>query len=354
MQLAMAAVVPYSPDQLRVVKQIGVDHVVYYDMATMPVEYDDLRRVVRDLARLGLSISVVECGPPIDRIVFGKDGREEQIKRFELAIENMGRLGIGVLCYTFMPPVMADAMVVRTSYAAPARGGALTTAFRKDELTDATVPHRETPIPVEAMWDHLEYFLRRIIPVAEAAGVKLAMHPDDPPLSPICRLQRIMSSVADFDRLLALSPSPANGITFCQGCFLEMGADLPTIARRYQGRINHVHFRDVAGIVGDFVETFPDDGPTNFIPVFEALRDTGCASPIRIDHVPRLALEGGLNDGYGFLGHVFATGYLKGLLESVFGKPALERWRGIEPARQAEAYFDRARAGMTGNSIDEG
>ncbi len=104
MKLAMAAVVPYAIDQLRVVKQIGVDHLVYYDMATMPVEYDDLRRVVRELANLGLSSSVVECGPPIDRIILGKDGREEQIKQFEAAIANMGRLGIGVLCYTFMPP----------------------------------------------------------------------------------------------------------------------------------------------------------------------------------------------------------------------------------------------------------
>ncbi|MFN0182073.1 MAG: mannonate dehydratase [Gemmatimonadales bacterium] len=334
----MAAVAPYPDEHLKVIKQIGVDHVVYYDMKTMPVDYDDLRAAVRRLAEAGLTMAVVECGPPIDRIVMGKEGRDGQIRAFETALANMGRLGVEVLCYNFMPQVLADAMVVRTTDAALARGGAATTAFRAADLTDATVPHDETPIAIEAMWDNLEYFLRRVIPVAEAAGVKLAMHPDDPPLSPICRLHRIMTSVEAFDRLIALSPSEVNGIALCTGCFLEMGADLPTVAERYRGRIHHMHYRDVAGAPTDFVETFPDDGPTDFVPLFETLRRTGCDSPIRIDHVPRLALEAGPNDGYGFLGHIFATGYLRGMLDAIDGKPGLPRWRDVPPAARAAAY----------------
>ena len=262
----------------------------------------------------------------------------KQIAQFEIAIRTMGRLGIGVLCYNFMPQVLADAMVVRTTATAPARGGAATTAFRMADVTAETVPHHEAPVPVEQMWDNLEYFLRRVIPVAEAAGVKLAMHPDDPPLSPICGLNRIMSSVGAFDRLISLSSSPANGMALCCGCFLEMGADLVAMAERFRDRIHHLHFRDVAGTATDFVETFPDDGPTDFIPVFEALRRIGCDSPIRIDHVPRLALEAGPNDGYGFLGHVYATGYLRGLLESVFGKPGLDRWKPIPAERRSAGY----------------
>ncbi len=338
MRLAMAAVVPYSLEQLQVIKQIGVDHIVYYDMKTMPVEYDELAAVVKQLRNVGLTIVAVEAGPPSDRIVLGKEGRDQQITQFEIAIRNMGRLGVEVLCYTFMPQVMDDAMVVRTTYAAPARGGAATTAFRAADVTAETVPHSEPTVPVEAMWDNLEYFLRRIIPVAEAAGVKLAMHPDDPPLSPICGLNRIMSSVEAFDRLIGLSNSPANGIALCHGCFLEMGADLIAIAERFRDRIHHMHFRDVAGVVTDFVESFPDDGPTNFIPVFAALRRLGCDSPIRIDHVPRLALDAGPNDGYGFLGHVYATGYLKGLLESVYGKPGLAAWDAIPNEQRSRAY----------------
>lgn len=338
MRVAMAAVAPYPRERLQVIKQIGVDHLVYYDMAMMPVEYAALAAVVDQAAQVGLRFAAVEGGPPIDRIVFGKEGRDHQIAQFEKAIVNMGRLGIEVLCYTFMPPVLPDAMVVRTSYRAPARGGALTTAFRSLDVTPDTVPHREDTVPVERMWDNLEYFLRRVVPVAEAAGVRLAMHPDDPPLSPICGLHRIMSSLEDFDRLLAIAPSPANGITLCFGCFLEMSADLVAVVDRYQGRIHYLHYRDVAGVTSDFVETFPDDGPTDFRPVFEALHRTGSTSPIRIDHVPRLAAEPGANDGYGFLGHVFATGYLKGLLESVTGKASVARWRDVPPALRANRY----------------
>ncbi len=334
----MAAVAPYTVDQLKAIKQIGVDHVVYYDMATMPVDYDELAAVVGQAAHLGLRIAVVECGPPIDRIVLGKEGRDRQIAAFETAIRHMGRLGIEVLCYNFMPQVLPDAMVVRTSYAASARGAAVTTAFRLADVGPETVPHQEPTVPAEKMWENLEYFLRRVIPIAEGAGVKLAMHPDDPPLTPICGLNRIMSSVDAFDRLVGLSNSPANGIALCSGCFLEMGADLVAMAERFRGRIHHLHFRDVAGTPTDFVETFPDDGPTDFVPFFEALHRMGCDSPIRIDHVPRLALEGGPNDGYGFLGHAFATGYLRGLLESVTGKPSLERWRSIPPEGRSAAY----------------
>jgi mannonate dehydratase len=188
------------------------------------------------------------------------------------------------------------------------------------------------------MWDNLERFLKEIIPAAENAGVKLAMHPDDPPLTPLCGLNRIMSSVEAFDRLFSISSSPVNGITLCLGCFLEMGEDPAEMAHHFRDRVHYVHFRDVAGTVTDFVETFPDDGPTDFIRIFRALKDVNCHSPIRVDHVPRLAIESGANDGYGFLGHLYATGYLKGLLEAVFGKPGLAEWSKVPPGQRASAY----------------
>lgn len=337
MRVAMT-VLPYQEDNLRAAKQLGVDHIVYYDMKTMPLELAALRAEVERLARLELKLTVIECGPPIDRIVLGKEGRDEQIAQFQRSIEHMGTTGVEVLCYTFMPQVMEDNMVVRTTYSARARGGAATSAFRFADVSDATVPHRETPIASEAMWDNLEYFLKGVIPAAEHAGVKLAMHPDDPPLTPICGLNRIMSSVESFDRLLAISSSPANGITLCQGCFLEMGADLPQMVQRFNDRIHYVHFRDVAGVPADFVETFPDDGPTDFLSVFRAFREIGSASPIRVDHVPRLAIEDGSNDGYGFVGHAYATGYLKGLLESVYGKSTATCWQNVPADERATVY----------------
>jgi len=317
----IAAVVrPASEKNLRLLAQLGVGDLVYYDMATMPLGLERLRQEQQRVERCGLRLSVVEGGPPIDRIVLGQQGRDAQIEDYKRALGDMGRLGIRTLCYNFMPQITGDAMVMRTSYATPERGGALTSsfalaAFDRGRLTPAG---RTTD---EQMWDHLEYFLKRVVPAAEAAEVKLAMHPDDPPLSPLWHLARIMRSVENFERLFALAPSPVNGLTFCQGCFGELGVDLPATIRRFGPRIHFVHCRDVAGPLTDFRETFPDNGPTDMPAVFRAYRDIGYTGFIRSDHVPRLAVESGENDGYGLPGNIFAIGYLKGIMEPIFGKP---------------------------------
>ena len=172
------------------------------------------------------------------------------------------------------------------------------------------------------MWDNIEYFLKRVVPVAEQEEVLLAMHPDDPPLSPLCSLARVMRSVEHFDRLLSIVDSPVNGLTLCQGCFAEMGADLPNTIRHFKKRIHFVHFRDIQGTPTDFYETFPDNGSNDMLDVISTYRDIDYRGFIRVDHVPLLATESGSYDGYGMYGHTFAIGYLKGLMEAVFGKSA--------------------------------
>jgi len=311
----------FTATNLRLLKQVGVDDFVYYNMLGMPVELDALDGVKKSVEREGLRLSVVEGGPPIDRIVLGKEGRDQQIEQYMKALRNMGKLGIRVLCYNFMPQVGPCAMVVRTSMRFPERGGAPTSQFRLADATKATVPHDERPISDEQMWDNLEYFLKRVVPVAEAAEVKLAMHPDDPPLSPLCGLSRIMSSEENYDRLLQIAPSPVNGITLCQGCFAEMGSQIPAVIRRFAARIHFVHFRDVRGTPTDFHETFPDNGPTDMIAAVRTYKEIGYDGFARVDHVPLLANEEGEYDGYGMPGHLFAIGYLKGLMEPIFGKP---------------------------------
>lgn len=244
----------------------------------------------------------------------GKDGAAEQTERYKRIIGHLGKLGVEVVAYNFMPQVTEDAMVVRTIFDAKARGGALTSGFRLKDLRPETVRHTETPIARERMWDNLERFLKAVVPAAEAAGVRLAMHPDDPPLSPICGLERIMDREASFDRLLAISSSPANALTFCVGCFAEMGADILSLLERYQGRIPYVHIRDIAGTAEDFIETFPDEGRTDLVGVFTKLRNIGFDGYLRSDHAPLLATdESNSPEGYGMEGHIFAIGYLRGL-----------------------------------------
>jgi mannonate dehydratase len=310
----------FNETNLKLLKQIGVDDFVYYNMKGMPGSFEELEAINQTVSNQGLRLSVIEGGPPIDQVVMGKSGRDRQIEEYIQSIKNMGRLGIRVLCYNFMPQVTSAAMVVRTSMTYAERGGALTSQFRSIDFNAESVPHGEQPISDDQMWDNLEYFLKRVVPVAEQEEVLLAMHPDDPPLSPLCGLSRIMRSVSDFDRLLQLVNSPVNGITLCQGCFAEMGCDLPDVVRHFKNRTHFVHFRDIQGTPDDFYESFPDNGSNDMLEVLRAYREIDYRGFIRVDHVPLLATETGIYDGYGMYGHTFAIGYLKGLMESVFGR----------------------------------
>ena len=140
------------------------------------------------------------------------------------------------------------------------------TSFDAGLLKDAP-PTELGPIDDDALWANLEYFLRRVVPVAEKANVKLAMHPDDPPLSPIRGVARIMRSVENYQRLVDLVPSPVNGITLCQGNFTLMTDNLPDVIRHFgrQGKVFFVHFRDVRGTAAKFEETWHDAGQTNLL-----------------------------------------------------------------------------------------
>jgi mannonate dehydratase len=314
---------PPTDDRLRVLKQLGVDHAVHYDMADLPDDLDSLTSIRNRFARFGLAWKIAESGPAIDRIVLAKDGAAAQTERYKRIIGHLGRLRVEVIAYNFMPQVSADAMVVRTAFDARTRGGARTSRFRLADVTAETMPHDEAPIWRDEMWENLERFIREVVPAAEAAGVRLAMHPDDPPMSPLCGLERIMGSEASFDRLLAISASPANAITFCIGCFAELGADVVRLIERYRDRIPYVHVRDIAGSAEDFIETFPDDGQTDLVAVFRKLHEIGFDGYIRSDHAPQLATDTSDSpDGYGMQGHMFAIGFLRGLEKATAPAPA--------------------------------
>ena len=313
MKLSMVVTPPSAP-HLLALRQLGGDYAVHYDMHDLPEEFDALSAIRDIYARAGLPWKIAESGPAIDQIVLGKDGAARQTERYKRIVGHLGKLGVEVIAYNFMPQVSADAMVIRTAFDAKARGGARTSGFRLADVGPATMPHSETAIPRERMWENLERFLNAVVPAAEAAGVRLAMHPDDPPLSPLCGLERIMDRADSFDRLLAISPSPANALTFCVGCFAEMGTDIVALIERFRDRIPYVHIRDIAGTAEDFIETFPDEGQTDLIAVFRKLHQIGFDGYLRSDHAPLLATEeSDAPEGYGREGHIFAIGYLRGL-----------------------------------------
>lgn len=306
------------------VKQCGITHAVGgmdfsrgldVDKEDLPWSYMSLVRLKTLYNDYGFSLDVLESRPPLNRAKLGLPGRDEEIDHAITLIRNMGKLGIPVWCYEWM----AVFNWMRTSTTAPGRGGALATAFDYDLMKGAPLTEYGV-VTEEHLWDTLDYFLKAVVPAAEEAGVKLAMHPDDPPLSPIRGIGRIMRSVENYQRLLDMAPSPVNGIGLCQGNFTLMTDDLPGVIRHFgrQGKIFFVHFRDVRGVPEKFVETFHDEGKTDMYQCMRAYRDIGFDGVCRPDHVP--TMEGDRNDhpGYSSVGRLYAIGYLKGLRQAVY------------------------------------
>jgi mannonate dehydratase len=307
MRIAMV-VTPLNARNLQLARQIGVtDIVVRYPGPGLA----DLERLAHSVAEWQMQLAVVEGYLPLDEVQAGSAGRDQQIDLIASLVESMGQLGVGKLCYNWMGPTDWT----RTSETTPGRGGALCTEF-DSALADQLGPVDVPPVAAERLWENLAYFLERVTPVAEAAGVTLAMHPDDPPLSPMRGLQRIMTDVAAFERLLELNPSGANGICFCQGTFAAMGVDVPATIRRLGGSIAFVHVRDVRGTKDHFIETFHDEGPTDMFAAMRAYHEVGFEGVMRPDHVPGLVGDEEGNAGYTMQGRLFAVGYLRGLIEA--------------------------------------
>jgi mannonate dehydratase len=311
----------------RMLKQIGVDHAV----GVLPRRFTDWREARSDLpwdyAPLaiyremveaeGLTLAAIEDNPPMDAIRLGRPGREEEIEHVCTLLRNMGRLGIPAWCYNWMPVLSW----IRTHFARRGRSGAIVTGYEHTLLADAP-PALPDPVEEQPLWENLRYFLERVVPVAEDAGVRIAMHPDDPPLSPIRGVARIMRSAEAFQRLVELVPSEANGITLCQGNFTLITDDLPSLIRQFgeQGKIFFVHFRDVRGDPSSFVETFLDEGKTDMLACMRAYRDVRFDGVMRSDHVPTLEGDSAAVPGYSTLGRLHAVGYMAGLREAVLAE----------------------------------
>ncbi|WP_233514282.1 MULTISPECIES: mannonate dehydratase [Haloferax] len=311
-----AVMLPPSPDRRwTLAKQLGVESaVVRFWGVDDWWEYETLLETRNRFADHGFSLDVVEDRPPMERTVLGQEGRDEEIETVKRLLRNMGRLGIDVYCWVWTENPVG---VLRTSDSIPDRGDSLVTGY-DHEWIERAEDHPAAGITEEELWDNLQYFLDEVVPVAEEAGVKMALHPDDPPVEELRGVPRLVTSLERYERVLELHESPNHGVTFCQGNFAAMGEDVPSAIRRLGERIHFVHFRDVEGTPESFVETWHDDGPTDMAAAMEAYQDIGFDGAIRPDHVPKMLGEedrAEAHAGYTDMGRLFAIGYMKGLIE---------------------------------------
>lgn len=311
-----ALVLPPEPcKRWKLASQIGIEHAIVHTLelgdGSRPYKFDTLLRLKNRFADNGLEVAAIEGSVPLtDATRLGTDDRDEEIERFKTLLRTLGALDIPVVCYDWM----AGLRWARTSTSVPARGDSRTSAYDDEQMRRG--PAASVDITAEELWENLGYFLDEVVPVAEEAGVKLGLHPDDPPINDVRGMPRIINSPDAYERVLDSHPSEHNGITFCQGNFAAMGVDIPETIRRFGDHINFVHFRDVEGSADQFVETWHDNGPTDMHAAMEAYNDVGFDGPIRPDHVPSMAGEPNENPGYEMLGRLFAVGYMTGLLEN--------------------------------------
>lgn len=311
----------YKAENLMLMKQLGCTDVIGSGPRTDSEvwEYGDLVELKRRVESFGLRLEVFEDAPGHHKVIYNLPGRDEQLENFCKSLENLGAVGIKVVKLTHGPNI--PNRVWRTDRDKPTRGGATSTAFDPDLVKDVPPTAKYGAYTEEQIWENLAHFLRGVLPTAEKAGVRIAMHPDDPPLSSVhLAFPRILTSVEAFDRMLEIYPSENIGLLFCQGCFSEMGVDIPMAIRHFgkKKKIFFVHFRKVKGSVkepGGFQEIFHDDpAGTDMFEAMKTYYEVAFYGPMRPDHAPRM--QGDERFG-GSLEKILAIGYMKGLAESI-------------------------------------
>lgn len=297
-------------------KQMGIDHAVIrlpddpsFDLGSRK-HWDSL---YRRYTGFGFTPVVVEPLPNRlhDHIKEGSDKRDASIETLIRMLSIMNELDIRVLCFNFM----AHVGWCRTRNDIRERGGACVTGFDRSEYRcddEYTITH-------DALWENYRYFLSAVLPYAEKYNIRLALHPDDPPVLCLGGVSRILTSFDNIKKAINMIPSAMIGVTMCQGSYAAMGEPLDEVISYFRGqnKLFYIHFRDIVGDRNCFHETFHDNGKTDMAKVLKCYLDNGVDVPIRVDHVPLMAGENNDTPGYTSLGRLYAVGYLRGLLEGI-------------------------------------
>jgi mannonate dehydratase len=334
---------PRDPIPLTYIRQIPAVRGIVSALFDIPVgtrwPLDRLLALREEVEDAGMSLAVIESIPVHEDIKLGRPTRDRLIDNYIESIGNMGRAGVQVLCYNFMP--VFD--WTRTDLARPLDDGSTALAYDDAVLSridlsrgTADLPgwataydareleallHAYLSVSESQLWDNLAYFLERVVPAASSAGVRMALHPDDPPWS-IFGLPRIITDAAALERVVEIVDDPANGLTFCTGSLAaNPHNDLPSMIRSLgaKGRIHFAHCRNIKRTgVRSFQETAhpSEHGNVDMRAVLSALHDVRFTGPIRSDHGRMIWGESG-QPGYGLHDRALGAMYLHGLWEGI-------------------------------------
>lgn len=324
MRVALGQSSEVTHEYLTFAKQLGLGG-VQFNTPNLPAESGywhtrDLKILKDRVESYGLKLEALENVPThfYSRAMLGLPGKDEQIEKYQTTIRNMGEAGIPILGYHWMPNGVWRTPNVK------GRGGAMVTAFDINKVESegliAGIQNLEIAgdkvYTEDEMWDNYTYFMKAVLPVAEEAGVKLALHPDDPPMPMLGNIARLFYHFEGFRRAMEdVAPSPNHGLDFCMGCFSEMGKSVIDPIRYFasRGKIFYVHFRDVQGCVPVFQECYLGEGNVNVVEAVRALKESGFTGFMIDDHVGRMVNDSDWNHR----GHAHATGYISALVDAV-------------------------------------
>jgi mannonate dehydratase len=327
-----------TDERLRFAAQVGVSG-VQMNNPTIPGEgrwaEEDIRGLVEKTESYGLRFEAIENVPThwYNKAMLGLEGRDEQIENYQATIRAVARAGVPILGYHFMPN-----SVWTTDINATTRGGALTRQFdmavveaNADNLEVLrsylpTTIGRVSTMPLfgkdgptiseDEMWANYTYFMKAVLPVAEEEGLRLALHPDDPPVPMLGGVARLFYKPENFRKAYELcGRSTSWALDLCLGCCSEMVGGKANVSEMIEffapkGAIAYIHFRDVQGTVPNFTECFIGDGNYDPAEVMTLLGKTGFDGFLLDDHVPKM--DG--DTSWNHRGRAHAIGYLQGLI----------------------------------------
>ena len=300
-----------TDDELKFVTQLGIpcvftwapdSHLSFESLDALKTRVESYRLILYNVGcmRLGKSPNIHLALPD----------RNKDIDEFCRFVENLGRTGIFATTFTWEPDQVWSTGTTET------RGGALTRFVDQSDLVKTHYTHGRQ-YTREELWDNFRYFMKRIMPVAESCGVRLALHPNDPPVEEIAGIPCLIRSFDDYRKAFEIAQSDHLGMEFCTGCWLEGGRAFGDIFEAIEyftrkNRIYIVHFRNVSSPLPSFTETFLDDGYMDMYKIMKAFHDHGYAGSMTYDHSPRFVDSVGSDART-----AFAIGYMKALLHRI-------------------------------------
>lgn len=309
-------------DGYRQFAQLGVAHVCA-DPPGNPHDWtlQDLKCHRERLEGCGLMLDMVQLplgSWPIERsqspdILTAGPGRDRQIDSICRLIENLAAAGIPAAKYNL------NIIGIPRSEDERGRGGSSNAAFRWDRMDASAPPGIAGEISEEENWERIDYFLERVVPVAEANRIRLACHPHDPYTPPGYKgVTRVLGTVEGLKKLVQMHESPCHGLNFCIGTVAEMledpRAEIGEVIRWFgtRGKLFNIHFRNISGKRLSFMEVFPDEGDVDMLDAMRILAETGYEYMVMPDHVPSIDADPGHAVAF-----AYCFGYIRAQLQAL-------------------------------------